>query len=486
MKQPRQKTIITGLIGLTAIGAMGTISSYLAGSEANAASAPVCETAEPQRRGNQKIFEVGKIWSGVRTMIGAAEPIRGQLWVAYYDADRWVTLASVDAGNGRVCRTRLKSRFTGWDGHNNLTMAVAPDGSIHMAGNAHATPLFYARTQGRKMATLRETPLIGRDEDVATYPTFLKDARGRLVFLYRSGGSGDGRWIANRWAKGRWRRLGSAFSDVDRTGSHLSAYPSPFMADRNGVNHVAIVWRRTPDVATNFAVGYARTADFQLWSGTKGPVLMGPVRPDQIDIVDQPGEKSGLLNSAKLLMSADGKPVIFYTRYGSRRTDTLLAARQTATGWDIKEIATSDHRTPIEGEGSLPGAPTFSASPSGNIANVSVAFPKEPSRSFQLDLTTLSVVKPSAASPVAATAPASQVEKALLSAPSGLANASVRSQPVTASGFDGHWTSRLIWYAQSLNRDRAWTCTPQFPQACTPPPSPLLWAVPSSAEAPRR
>ena len=67
-----------------------------------------------------------------------------------------------------------------------------------------------------------------------------------------------------------------------------------------------------------------------------------------------------------------------------------------------------------------------------------------------------------------------------------LANASVRSQPVTASGFDGHWTSRLIWYAQSLNRDHAWICTPQFPQACTPPPSPLLWAVPSSAEAMRR
>ncbi len=419
-------------------------------------------------------------------MIGAAEPVRGQLWVAYYDADRWITLASVDAGSGRLCRTRLKSRFTGWDGHNNLAMAVAPDGSIHIAGNAHATPLFYARTQGRNMASVQETPLIGRDEGVATYPTFLKDARGRLVFLYRSGGSGDGRWIANRWAKGRWQRLGSAFSDVDQAGLHLSAYPSPFTADRNGVNHVAIVWRRTPDVATNFAVGYARTADFQFWSGAKGPVLMGPVRPDQIDIVDQPGEKSGLLNSAKLLMSTDGKPVIFYTRYGSRNTDALMAARKTATGWNIKEIATSDHRTSIEGEGSLPGAPTFSVSPSGNIANVSVAFPKEPSRSFQLELTTLSVVKPGTSPTASAPALAPQVEKPLLSAPSGLANASVRSQPVTASGFDGHWTSRLIWYAQSLNRDHAWTCTPQFPQACSPPPSPLLWAVPSSAHVPRR
>lgn len=443
-----------------------------------ALASPVCEIVQPQQRGGEKILEVGKIWAGVRTMIGAAEPTQSKMLVAYYDADRWVTIASADAVSGKVCRLRLKSRFLGWDGHNSLVMAMAPDGSLHIAGNAHASPLFYAQAKSGDLATIRTVRITGRDENHATYPTFLKDAAGHLLLFYRSGGSGDGAWIADRWSGGGWNRLGSSFAAVDRAGAHISAYPSPFVADQHGTSHVAIVWRRTPDVATNFAVGYAKTADFKRWSGAKSAGLKGPVRPDQIDMVEQPGEKSGLLNNARLLLSADGRPVLFYTRYGASGMDALIAAHRTEAGWAVKEIASSDHRTPIEGEGSLAGAPVFSVSSSGNVGTIAVTFPNGPHRSFQLDLTTLEVLKttpgPSAAPPKSA--------QAFLTIPVGLAKASPWSQPVTASGFDGHSLSRVIWYAQGLNNDHAWTCTARFPQACTPPPSPLLWIIPADRQ----
>jgi hypothetical protein len=205
--------------------------------------------------------------------------------------------------------------------------------------------------------------------------------------------------------------------------------------------------------------------------------LKGPVRPDQIDIVDQPGEKSGLLNNVRLLLSADGSPVLFYTRYGAHGMDALIAARRTATGWNVKEITSSDHRTPIEGEGSLPGAPVFSVSSSGNVGKIAVTFPNGPRRSFQLDLTTLEVLNTN----LGPSAPPKSTQP-ILTIPAGLAKASQWSQPVTASGFDGHSRSRLLWYAQSLNSDHAWTCTAQFPQACTPPPSPLLWIMPADRQ----
>jgi hypothetical protein len=46
-------------------------------------------------------------------MIGAAEPVKGKLLVTYYDADRWVTLASADAATGQVCRVRLEAASPG-------------------------------------------------------------------------------------------------------------------------------------------------------------------------------------------------------------------------------------------------------------------------------------------------------------------------------------------------------------------------------------
>jgi hypothetical protein len=204
---------------------------------------------------------------------------------------------------------------------------MAPDGSAHIAGNAHASPLFYAVARGGNLATVRETPIVGQDEIHATYPTFLRDAQGNLDFLYRSGGSGNGTWIVDHWAGDHWDLRGTSFSPIDKIGSSISAYPSPIVADQHGISHVAIVWRKTPDVSTNFAVSYARTTDFQHWSGMRGPALKGPVRPDQMDIIDQPGENSGLLNSARLLLSTDGTPVLFFTRYGANGNDALIAAR---------------------------------------------------------------------------------------------------------------------------------------------------------------
>lgn len=49
----------------------------------------------------------------------------------------------------------------------------------------------------------------GANEDCCTYPRFLTDNNGDLIFHYRDGSSGNGSEIYNRWdrAARRWVRM---------------------------------------------------------------------------------------------------------------------------------------------------------------------------------------------------------------------------------------------------------------------------------------
>ena len=435
------------------------------------AATPVCERTVIEQHGAVRTIKVGDIWTGTRTRPAAARLEDGRLLVAYYDAGRWVTLASVDSKSGDVCRLRLPSRFDGWDAHNDLVMALAPDGSVHLAGNAHASRLFYARGEAKNLSSVTVTPMTGHDEDQATYPTFLRSAGGGLLFFYRTGRSGAGTWLTNRWEQGQWHRIGSAFAGADQHAS-VSAYPSNVITDARGTSHMAVVWRRTPDVASNFAVGYAQTRDFRHWSGLFTPSALGPVRPEQIDTVDQPGEGAGLVNNVQLMLAPDGKPVLIYARYGKAGMDAIVAARPDGAGWMHREIAVSEHRSVVAGGGAMQGLPSISTADEHSHGLVDIYFPPNDRRRLDLNLTTLEVraVERTVQHSEPAAAPSIPI-------PPGLAHAARLGVTVRASGFDGPTEGRLLWFAQAPNHDRPLECTTETPQACAPPPSPLLWIV---------
>lgn len=444
---------------------------------------PDCRIVAAQHDGTEDFLEIDKIWSGVRTTIGAAEPAPGHLLVAYYDAERRVTLASADAASGQVCITHFDSLFSGWDGHNLLAMAVAADGTVHVAGNAHAQKLFYAEGKADDIGTVRQGPMTGKDEDRATYPTFYRAAGDRLVFLYRSGGSGDGSWLANGWQSGHWDRIGALFAAADAKGASVSAYPTSFVRDSLGRSHVAIVWRQSPDASSNFAVSYARTEDFRSWSGLQGPSRRAPLRPEDAQTVETTGVGAGLLNTAQLILTSDDTPVIFYMRYGVDGTNALIAAAPDGTKWTTRELAHSRNKTAIEGKGSLPLIPRFNVSRQDDTAVIRASFPGEPSQDLQLDLRTMAVSpaqsagKPAPASPPTAAGPARATQ--ILQLPAGLSGPALRTQAVTASGYDGPGLSWLSWYTQTVDHDAPLPCTTQTPKACDPPPSPLLWQLPA-------
>lgn len=432
-----------------------------------------CETKSALNGSAQ--LEVGTAWSGVNIVPAAFQSGGGRLVVAYIDQDRWLTLARADAKSGEVCQTRLSFRFPGWDSHNTISLARAPDGSVHLAVSIHDSKLFYARSSDDTLEDVTTSSVVGADEDQVTTPWFLRNAAGDLVLFYRDGKSGAGRWISDEWKDGKWRRVGEAFAEKDDRGT-VSAYPSNVITQPHEASHMAIVWRRTPpDVANNFAVGYARTTDFQKWSGYFGKPTVGPVGPKQIDIVDEPGEGSGLLNSARLLLAPDHSPVIIYLRYGGNNTDAVIAARPGPKGWIRREIAVSSRRTPVGGLGTMRGLPiTSAAADDRGVGWISVFFPPDERRVVRIDLMTLEQI--TSAPQANSNRQQDDPKPAKIPVPAGMASPQNFSRRILENGFDGAGRGLLTWYAQPSNQDQPRDCTTKEPLACDPPPSPIIWS----------
>ncbi|MGG7519450.1 BNR-4 repeat-containing protein [Allorhizobium undicola] len=437
-----------------------------------------CRQEKIDRLDQLSSIRIDDVWSGVRAQPGAAT-VGSSLMIAYYNKDRYVSIASVDPRSGVVCFRSFGFRFEGWDAHNNLRMAVGEDGSVHVAGGSHGSPIFYAVSKTGRLDDFREGYMLGKgeDEQEATYPTFLKATDKSLLVMYRIGHSGEGVWVTNRWDNGKWFRMAPAYGDTN--GHHsVSAYPSTIVTDSQGVSHVAIVWRETPDVATNYQVDYAQTRDFVHWSGYFAKGNAGPVMPGQADIVDKPGLKQGLVNSAQLVLGRNGEPVIFYTKYNEAGKNAVFAARPGEGEWVHKEIAADTVRSPVQGGGTMVGLVSMNVVAStGKDPVITITFPSGARTKLVVgpDLSTSKPpAMPNAAQLVKTTA------EPRIEPPKGMPAAISMAIPVRQEGFDGPVMGRLIWYAQQPNRDHPRPCTSEAPLACNPPPSPMKWVFPES------
>ncbi|MCG6203887.1 BNR repeat-containing protein [Rhodopseudomonas sp. HC1] len=463
-KLTTQSVLIVGLFALLA-------TSPLFARKVSAQSI-VCAITSPTSHRGTAIYEIGKTWTGTRVFPGSAVTPQGELVVAYYDESRYLTIAALNLHTGSVCRRHLPSRFGGWDAHNTVSVAVSQDGVLHVTGNHHNSPLFYASGKSDNLSAIAVADMVGKEEDRVTYPTFLRDRTGRLAFLYRNGSSGAGTWYVNRWAGTKWVRVGAVFAEKDSI-AQTSAYPSAFVADSQGITHVAVVWRRSPDLSSNFAISYVQTSDFQSWRGLSGAFKRGPVSPESGDVIDQPGPHSGLLNSAQLYLTPEGRPLILYLRYGEAGTDSLYLAYANNEAWQVLELASSKRRTLAVGGGTVSGLPVFSVAQSNWYLHVKLRFPPDEVRQFGIDLRsmTLSDTSVAARESQGASVPLPEL-------PKGMAAPIHVRHPVLSSGFDGAVVGHLHWFAQTPNRDQSLPCTPAAPHACAPPPATLRFATP--------
>ena len=231
-------------------------------------------------------------------------------YASYYDPEGYLTLAKREHGSDHweVNRTQYKGNVR--DGHNVISIAVDGLGFLHVAFDHHGNPLNYARSVAPGVLILGEKqPMVGEGEEDVTYPEFHTLPSGDLLFVYRSGSSGKGNMVMNRYelATGRWHRMHDILIDGE---GRRNAYWQ-MCTDPQGTIHVSWVWRETWMVETNHDLCYARSTDGgRTWQRSDGSPYELPITMASAEIAWQIPQKSELINQTSMTTDPGGNPLI--------------------------------------------------------------------------------------------------------------------------------------------------------------------------------
>lgn len=272
--------------------------------------------ADDNREGvSGNLLEVGPGYS--MTSVNTAVFRQGSLasndslqFVSYYDPEGNVVLGKRRLGSDEwELKTTL---FTGnvKDAHNIISIGLDGDGFLHMAFDHHGSPLHY--TKSKSPLSLEMEPLMmmnGEDEENVTYPEFHSLSGGDLIFVYRSGSSGNGNMVMKRYHKdiSRWETIHDNLIDGE---DQRNAYWQMFI-DPNGTIHLSWVWRESWLVETNHDLNYARSNDGgQTWQKSDGTPYSLPITMENAEIAWKIPQNSELINQTSMTADKEGNPYI--------------------------------------------------------------------------------------------------------------------------------------------------------------------------------
>lgn len=234
----------------------------------------------------------------------------GIQYIAFYDENGYLTLGKRELGNTQW--TFYLSQYKGncKDAHNVISIMVDGEGFLHVAFNHHGSSLNYCRSlrPGSLILGNKEI-MVGRDETEVTYPEFYRLTNGDLIFVYRSGGSGRGNLIMNRYeAKTKtWQRVQNVLIDGE---NERNAYWQLYVDNVNTI-HLSWVWRETPDVSTNHDLCYARSRDGgATWEKSNGEKYRLPITAENAEYVWHIPQDSELINQTGMCADENGNPYI--------------------------------------------------------------------------------------------------------------------------------------------------------------------------------
>jgi hypothetical protein len=305
----------------------------------------------------QSHHDISDVWSGTAAsfdLYTAGE----QQFVGFYDADRRFVVGQRDLGETDWTLQALPGdRRVGWDAHHDVELVVDADGYLHVAGNMHNHPLTYYRTTepGDVASIERVESMVGRDETSVTYPTFVDGPAEDLFFTYRSGSSGSGDWIVNRYdhEEREWERCFDEPLLVG--GAQMNAYPHGPIVGPDGAYHLCWVWRDAPDAQTTHDVEYVRSEDFQEWETSQGEPRTPPFHSGTADLVEAIPPYGGLINgNTKIGFDPAGRVVVSYHKFDADGNTQVYNARAEGDGWAIYETSEWQYRWSFGGRGSIP------------------------------------------------------------------------------------------------------------------------------------
>jgi hypothetical protein len=417
-----------------------------------------------------------RVWAG-HPVSFAFVTERGHQFVAYYDAERRITVAGRKLPDGPWQRVRPEgvpvparkrnSNVIAWDSHNFLRLALDRDGYLHLSGNMHVDPLVYYRSERPwDVTSLRRIDrMTGDRETRCTYPVFLRTPAGELLFRYRDGSSGNGSDLYNRYdpETRTWRRLlDTALLDGE---GERNAYAGEPVSGPDGRFHLVWVWRETPDCATNHSLSYARSRDLVHWENSRGEPLALPITLAKGEVVDAAPPGGGLINMTFALgFDAAQRPVVTYHRYDAAGKSQVWAARPRESGWENVPLSDWTFRWAFSGGGSIPAEVRVGPARPDREGNLTVDFSTREAGNgrWRLDGATLARLATLPPPPVSA------AESRLRTRP---AAPGMEVQTLASRGGGQRWLLR--WETWPRNRDK--------PRETIPPPSELrLHALPDA------
>lgn len=235
---------------------------------------------------------------------------RDTQFIAFYDPDEYLVLGKRRLGDNQWELKRSVYKGNCKDAHNIISLIVDGSGYLHVSFDHHGHPLNYCRSVDPFSLELGEKiSMTGNDEGNVTYPEFYLLANGDLLFVYRSGSSGRGNLVMNRYflQDQRWTRVHDILIDGE---DQRNAYWQ-LCVDEKGTIHLSWVWRETWMVETNHDMCYARSFDNGItWHKTNGEKYELPITLTNAEYACWIPQNSELINQTSMGTNADGHPYI--------------------------------------------------------------------------------------------------------------------------------------------------------------------------------
>lgn len=267
-------------------------------------------------------------------------------YTCFYDPEGYVTIGrrNLDSDKWDVRRTQYKGNVT--DAHNVISMAVDGDGYLHLSFDHHGHPLKYCRSVVPDSLALGPLePMTGNSEEDVTYPEFHTLPSGDLLFVYRSGASGRGNMVMNRYelTTRRWHRIHDVLIDGE---GERNAYWQ-LCTDRAGGIHLSWVWRETWLVETNHDLCYAYSPDGgQSWQRSDGTPYTLPITVATAEVAMPIPQNSELINQTSMTADSNGHPLIAtYWREPGDSIPHYRLVSHDGTGWKTERVV--ERHTPF-------------------------------------------------------------------------------------------------------------------------------------------
>ncbi len=272
-----------------------------------------------------RLVEVGKGYSGtsVNTTVFRNNSLvtqNDEQYTGYYDAEAYLVLGKRKLGSEHWTLHRTQYKGNVKDAHNIISLMLDGDGYLHVAFDHHGNALNYCRSLAPHALELGgKQPMTGIDEGNVTYPEFYSLAGGDLLFVYRSGSSGQGNLVMNRYSvkEKKWHRVQDVLIDGE---GERNAYWQIYV-DERGTIHLSWVWRETWKVETNHDLCYARSFDNGVtWYRTDGTKYDLPIRYGNAEYACRIPQNSELINQTSMSADTGGHPYIA-TYWRDRNSD---------------------------------------------------------------------------------------------------------------------------------------------------------------------